>query len=123
MPTRRAADSHFACHVSTPNFELAGIQKPVINAIQSVVFLLDELEETQVNTTVKEAINHQINKLTSNMKLLIEDVKEKFTDHIKTAEDHISKIIRTTITPLTQPSSTPTLAAAAATTTSTTTYA
>ena len=102
---------------------MASIQKPMINAIQSVAFLLDKLEETQINTTVKEAIDHQTNELASNMKLLIEDIKEKLTNHIKTTKDHISKIITMTITPLTQqqPSSTPTPTTTATTTTSTTT--
>ena len=34
---------------------MSGLQKPVINAIRSVAFLLDELEDTQINETVKEA--------------------------------------------------------------------
>ena len=81
---------------------MPGIQKPAINTIQSVAFLLNKLEETQINTTVKEAIDNHINKPASDTKLLIEDVKVKLTNHIKTIEDQFSKNLTTTTTPIPQ---------------------
>lgn len=53
----------------------------MINAMQSVAFLLDELEETQINSTVKEAIDTQISELTSDMKILIEDKRKNNRPH------------------------------------------
>ena len=56
---------------------LSGLQKPVINAIRSVAFLLGELEETQINETVKEALDSQINEFATDVKLLFEDAKAR----------------------------------------------
>jgi hypothetical protein len=71
---------------------MAGIQKPAINAIRSVAFLLEEMEETQINFTVKEAIDSQITEFTYDMKTLIEDAKEKINDHLKIVEDRLSTL-------------------------------
>ena len=65
---------------------MSGLQKPVINTIRSVAFLLDELEDTQINLMVKEVFDSQIMEFTSDMKILIEDAKEKIDTHIKTLE-------------------------------------
>ena len=56
---------------------MAGIAKPAMNAIRSVAFFLEELEEMQINGMVKEAFNSQIMEFTSDMKILIEGTKEK----------------------------------------------
>ena len=66
---------------------MAGLQKPVINAIHLVAFLLDEIEDTQISTSVKEALDSQIMEFTSDIKLLIEDAKDKINEHLKLAED------------------------------------
>ena len=71
---------------------MAGLQKPVINTICSVAFLLDEMEETCINETVKEAFDSQVTEFTSDMKLLVEDAKEKISEHLKTTEDHLAKL-------------------------------
>ena len=68
---------------------MAGVQKPVINAIRSVAFLLAEMEETQINETVRDAFDSQITEFTSDMKLLVDDTKEKLDAQIKTIEDRI----------------------------------
>ena len=70
---------------------MAGLHKPAINAIRSVAFLLDEMEDTQINETVKEALDSQMTEFTSDFKLLIEDAKEKINEHLKISEDHIIK--------------------------------
>ena len=62
---------------------LAGLQKPAINAIQSVAFLLDELEDSKINKSVKKALNSQMNKFASDMRRLIEDAKEQIDNHLK----------------------------------------
>ena len=79
---------------------MAGVQKPVINAIRSVAFLLDEMEDTHINETLREALDSQMTEFTSDMKLLIEDAREKINEHIKDAEDHSTN---TTTTPTSQP--------------------
>ena len=72
---------------------MAGIQKPVLNAIRSVAFLLEELEESQINLTVKEAFDSQTTEFTSDMKMLIEDAKDKINIHLKESEDRLLKIV------------------------------
>jgi hypothetical protein len=86
---------------------LAGLAKPVINAIRAVAFLLDELEETQINTTVKRALDSQITEFTSDMQLLIQDAKEKIDIHIKAAEERLTQHRDTPAQPESQ--ATPTL--------------
>jgi hypothetical protein len=71
---------------------MLGVSKPVINAIRSVAFLLDELEEIQINTTVKEAFDSQFAEFTSDMQLLVQDAKDKIDVHIKTAEEHLTQL-------------------------------
>ena len=56
---------------------MSSLQKPVINAICSVAFLLDKIKDTQINTAVKKALDGQIMEFTLDIKLLIEDAKEK----------------------------------------------
>ena len=73
---------------------MAGIQKPILNAIRFIVFLLEELEETHINITVKEALDSQITESTSDMKLLIEDAREKINEHIKTFEDRLFQAMK-----------------------------
>ena len=70
---------------------MPGVQKPVLNAIRSVAFLLDEMEDTQINETVREALDSQMTEFTSDFKLLIEDAKEKINEHLKASEDHLLK--------------------------------
>jgi len=71
---------------------MAGLQKPVINAIRSVAFLLDEMEVSQINLTVKEAFDSQITEFTSDMHTLIEDAKEKIDSHIRIAEERLAQL-------------------------------
>jgi hypothetical protein len=66
---------------------LPGLQKPAINAIRSIAFLLDEMENLQVNETIREALDSQMTEFTSDMKLLIEDTREKLEEHVKKAEE------------------------------------
>ena len=72
---------------------MAGVQKPVLNAIRSIAFLLEEIEETQINLMVKEAFDSQITEFTSDMKLLIEDAREKIDEHLKISEDRINQMV------------------------------
>ena len=73
---------------------LPGIQKPVMNTVRAVAFLLDELEETQINITVKDAFDSQLNEYTTDMLSLIKDAKDK----IKTQIDKIEAKITSSIT-------------------------
>ena len=83
---------------------MPGLQKPAINAIRSIAFLLDEMEDLQVNETIREAIDSQMTEFTSDMKLLIEDAKEKIDTHMKTTEERLANIqnYASTSTPTTQ---------------------
>ena len=72
---------------------MASVPKPVLNAIRAVAFLLEEMEETRINETVKEAFDSQITEFTSDMKLLIEDAKEKIDTHLKSSEERINQML------------------------------
>ena len=62
---------------------LLGIPKQVINAIRSVVFLLDELKDIQISQTIKEAFDCQLDEYTSDMQKLIIDAKEQICDVLR----------------------------------------
>jgi len=62
---------------------MKGATKPVASAVRAVAFLIGELEETAVNEIVRDAVTTQLNELTADVKLLVNDVKEKIDDHMK----------------------------------------
>ena len=72
---------------------LSGVPRTVLNAVRSVAFMLDEMEDTQINLTVKEAFDSQITEFTSDMKMLIVDAKEKLDDHFKVTEERLTQAI------------------------------
>jgi hypothetical protein len=79
---------------------LKGVTKQATNAIRAVAFLLNEMEETQINEILKEVFNAQITELTSDMATLVEDAKEKLNDHVKETEERITQLIgRATVQP------------------------
>ena len=63
---------------------MPGITKTIATAIQSIALLADEFEETSINETVRDAITSQLSELTSDVKLLIDDAKQKIDKHIQT---------------------------------------
>ena len=71
---------------------MKGVAKPAMNAIRAVAFLLGEMEETQINTILKEAFDTQIKELTSDMAMLIEDAKEKLNSHFKETEGRLTQL-------------------------------
>jgi hypothetical protein len=74
---------------------MAGVPKQTINVIRAVTFLLGEIEDTQINTLLREALDSQMTEFTSNFKILIEDMKEKIDEHTKATEAHLVKIAPT----------------------------
>jgi hypothetical protein len=60
---------------------LAGVPKQTVNAIRSVAFLLGELEDSQINITVRDALNSQMTEFTLDFKMLIEDAKERIDEY------------------------------------------
>ena len=74
---------------------MGGLQKQTINAIRSVAFLLEEMEVTQINETLREALDSQLMELTSDMKILIEDAKEKIDEHVKATEERLTDLAAT----------------------------
>ena len=71
---------------------MAGLQKQSINAIRSVAFLLDEMEDAQINESLRLALDSQMTEFTFDMKTLIEDAKEKISIHAKVTEEHLNSI-------------------------------
>ena len=61
---------------------MSGVPKQAINAIWASAFLLEELEETAINETIRIAFDSQITKLTLDMKILVEDTGVKVTSPI-----------------------------------------
>ena len=64
---------------------MAGLNKQAINAIRATAFLLEEIEENSIHETVRVAFDSQTTEFSADMKLLIEDVNEKISEHIKAA--------------------------------------
>ena len=71
---------------------LPGMGKTGVSAVRAVALLLDEMEETQIHTAVKEAVDIQINEATIDTQKLIEDASHKVGDLIKQIEDKIALI-------------------------------
>ena len=69
---------------------MPGLQKQAINAVRSVAYLLEDMENTQINDTLREALDSHLTELTSDMKTLIEDAKEKIDEHVKMAEERLT---------------------------------
>jgi hypothetical protein len=77
---------------------MAGVAKPVVNAIRAIAFLLGEMEGTQINDILKEAFDIQITELTSDMVTLIEDAKSKLNEHFKETEGRVAQLIDKVVT-------------------------
>ena len=82
---------------------MGGLQKLTINAIRSVAFLLEEMKVMQINETLREALDSQLTELTSDMKILIEDAKEKIDEHVKATEERLTDLAATLPAHLKQP--------------------
>jgi len=76
---------------------LPGITKTAATAIQSIALLADEFEETSINETVRDAVTSQLSELTSDVKLLIDDAKQKIDEHIQTKSAEIGNNAATTL--------------------------
>src|SRR5271168_2333175 len=61
---------------------LAGVPKQTVNAIRSVAFLLEEMEDMQINILIREALDSQMTEFTSDFKLLIKDATERIDEHV-----------------------------------------
>jgi hypothetical protein len=57
-----------------------------------VAFLLEEMEDTQINESLRLALDSQMTEFTMDMKTLIEDAKEKFSEHVKATETRIDNL-------------------------------
>jgi len=73
--------------------EMAGVNKPVLNAIRSVAFLLEELEDTQINETVKDAFDSQMTEFGLDVKSLIENVKDNIDLHLKETAGRLTQLV------------------------------
>jgi len=71
---------------------MPSIPKTTINAIRAVAFLLEEIEDSQINETLRQALDSQMTEFTTDMRTLIEDAKEKIDDHIKISTERINSI-------------------------------
>ena len=58
----------------------------------AVALLLEEMEDTQIYTAVKEAVDIQISEATTNIQKLIEDAMDKINDQFKQVEAKIASL-------------------------------
>ena len=63
--------------------KMKGMNRQTSNTIQAVSFLIEEMEETVINTTVRDAVITQLNELTLDVRLLIMGAKEKIDEHLQ----------------------------------------
>ena len=71
---------------------LPNATKPVINAICAVALLLEEMEDIQIYTVVKEAVDIQINEVTTDIQKLIKDATDKLNDQFKQVKAKIASL-------------------------------
>lgn len=71
---------------------IAGLQRQHINAIRAVAFLLEDMEDIQINESIRLALDSQMTEFTYDMKTLIEDAKEKINNHVKISEERINSL-------------------------------
>ena len=82
VPPRRAGHSRLS-HNVPPSAKMSGIGALAASAIHSVAILLEEMEDTAINETVRDAVISQFNELTLDMRNLVTDVKEKIDTHMQ----------------------------------------
>ena len=59
------------------------MSETAISAVRSIAFLHKELEDTHLNQTLKDALDVQINEVTSDIKILIDDAREQIITQSK----------------------------------------
>ena len=78
---------------------LPGAQKPIINTIRAVAFMLEELEDLQINQTLKDAFDSQINELTSDMQSLLVNDRRKTKWSLQKAASIVASNISSALAP------------------------
>jgi hypothetical protein len=63
--------------------EMKGIPNSISNAVRAAAFLVGEMEENAIHEVVREAVVSQINELAQDLKDLVEDTKEKISNHVQ----------------------------------------
>ena len=80
---------------------MQGISKPIKNAVRTVAFLLEEIEEYMMAENIRDTVNTQLSTLTEDLQLLTTEIKDKIdtqldkklTDLDKNM-DRINRVIR-----------------------------
>ena len=62
---------------------MKGMNKQTSNTIRAISFLIEEMEETVINTTVRNVVITQLNELILDVRSLITDAKEKIDEHLQ----------------------------------------
>ena len=63
--------------------EMPSINAQISTAVRSAAFLAEEIEEGSVNEMVWDAVVSQLNELAQDLKILMEDAKEKFNGYVQ----------------------------------------
>jgi len=69
---------------------LANVPKPVINAIRSIAFILEEVEKTAMQEALKDAIDSQMDELHKNLATLVSEATKKVDAHLNTKLDEMT---------------------------------
>jgi predicted nuclease with TOPRIM domain len=77
-----------------------GIPNPIANAVRAVAYLIEEMEENAVNELVRNAVLSQMNELMQDMKSLVEDAKDKISEHIKEKLNELTPLTPSDPSPL-----------------------
>ena len=70
---------------------MAGLPKRAANAVRAAALMLEEIEVSAVNDTIREAFNSHLTEYTSDMQLLVDDVNTKIDNHLKEAMEQFTK--------------------------------
>ena len=77
--------------------EYKGVSHQAINALRSIAFLLNEIEENAIHETVRDSVMVQLDTFSTDLKDYITDATKQIDEHL---ENKIAEISEATKTPL-----------------------
>jgi hypothetical protein len=74
--------------------EYKGVSKQAINAIRSIAYLLDEMEENALHETVRDTVTVQLNEFVNDMKEFATDTTKRVDKHINNKLSELSEAMK-----------------------------
>jgi hypothetical protein len=75
--------------------EYKGVPTQAINALRSIAFLLNELEENTLHEAVRDSVTVQLNDMGSDLRELVTDATRRIDEHLKNKLSEISDATKT----------------------------